>query len=386
MLGLVLFTVGFIYYFRRQAWNAHTEINSNYRNKNKKLPDPKNSKGGLFTFKNLMKKISNGNKDSKVHAGNGGGNEDENDGNGEHEISRGELNDIEEAYNYPNNNDNENDDNDVLIPKLAKTIQTNHDEIDKQLIDQNTLLNNLQDTLRKEVDDLKSFLSSSNTHNTDDNNNNNDKNSIKTKKLISLLNQLKNDTNNRKFYEKNVDSTEKKSAQLLRNLMRLLTQGPQIMAEEIVEQISLQIFDKIVLEKNDNEDTDYDENNNENNNKIKSKKTLCLSFTLQTLYYELDQLKLYVSTYVLPSVTDEVRRKQIAETSFQNNLNNIINCSLSPLVLEQISICRDQELSVDKTSDGVNHIYEVFVQRTPVFVTAMNSEVEVSNIRKYNEI
>jgi hypothetical protein len=33
-------------------------------------------------------------------------------------------------------------------------MQFHHDEIDKQLLDQNTLLNSLQETLRKEVDDF----------------------------------------------------------------------------------------------------------------------------------------------------------------------------------------------------------------------------------------
>ena len=56
MLCLVLFTVGFIYYFRRQAWHAHTAIESNYRIKNKKMSDPKASKGGIFSLENIKMK------------------------------------------------------------------------------------------------------------------------------------------------------------------------------------------------------------------------------------------------------------------------------------------------------------------------------------------
>ena len=55
----------------------------------------------------------------------------------------------------------------------------------------------------------------------------------------------------------------------------------------------------------------------------------------------------------------------------------ILNNSISSLVLEQITICRDQEAGVDKASDGVNHVYDVFVQRTPQFIGAMNKGVEV---------
>jgi hypothetical protein len=43
MVGLVIFMVGFLYYFRRQAWKATLNISSKYRDKNMKQPDPKAS-------------------------------------------------------------------------------------------------------------------------------------------------------------------------------------------------------------------------------------------------------------------------------------------------------------------------------------------------------
>jgi hypothetical protein len=58
MVGLVIFMVGFLYYFRRQAWKAQLDISSKYRDKNMKHPDPKTSKGGIFSldnFKNIVK-------------------------------------------------------------------------------------------------------------------------------------------------------------------------------------------------------------------------------------------------------------------------------------------------------------------------------------------
>lgn len=355
MLGLVLFTVSFIYYFRRNAWNSHNEINSEYRIKNKTLGDPKQTKGGLFAFENLKSK--------------GKENEEKND---EKMIGMDLLGDIENAPDYPDDWDDE-----MQIPQLARSLQSHHDEIDKQLIDQNTLLNNLQEIFRKEVDDLKCLLSTS--QEPVDNKN-------KSKKMIALLNELKNDVKNRKFYENNLDTSENKIDQLLRNLLRLLTQGPSVIADEIVEQISLQIFDKIMIEnevkkENDDEVEDADEYSIKKNTKNSEinvlKNTLCLSFTLQNLYNDLDEIKRYVNDTLIPSGKDETRRKELRESIFETNLNNILNESLSPIVLEQISLCRDQELGVDRASDGVNHVYSVFVQRTPKFVTAMNQGVEV---------
>ena len=352
MLGLVLFTVAFIYYFRRQAWSAHSEMNSKYRMKNKSLGDPKVSKGGLFSFDNLKMK-----KHSKV------GGEDDGD---EKIISKSAGDDIENSIEYPNDfND------DIQLPHLARSMQSQHDEIDKQLIDQNALLNNLQNIFRKEVDDLKCLLST--TKQTETNPHSDNKNKSK---IIAVLNDLKNDTNSRKFYENNLDSAENKIDQLLRNLLRLLTDGPSVIADEIVEQISIQIFDKIE-EMNDIDGGEEKFNSIENNVIHDMKNTLCLSFTLQNLYNELEEIRRYTTDCLLPMAKDEIRRKELRENIFEANLNNIINDSLSPIVLEHITMCREREDTVDRATDGVNHVYSAFVQRTPKFVTAMNKGVEV---------
>ena len=377
MLCLVLFTVGFIYYFRRQAWNAHSAAETSYRNKNKKSVDPKPSKGGLFSLDNIKMKRRN----SQIFTENDGNDKNENENENGKNVPKNYLDDMEQNFNYQNNNDDEDDDQEgVRNSKLAKSMQSHHDEIDKQLIDQNTLLHDLQNTLRKEVDDLKCLLSVSNQTDSDNDgkyNNDPDKDS-RIKKLVSLLNKLKNDINNRKFYEKSLDTAENKIHNLLRNLIRLLTQGPAIIADEIVEQISLQIFDKIVLEKI-NENCDIMDGSHENGNgtEMISKRALCLSFTLQNLYNELGEIKEFVTMQLLPMTTEEGRRKQIVENIFDSNMKLIINNSISSLVLEQITICRDQEAGVDKACDGVNHVYDVFVQRTPQFIGAMNKGVEV---------
>ena len=372
MLCLVLFTVGFIYYFRRQAWHAHTAIESNYRMKNKKMSDPKASKGGIFSLENIKMKR----RDSQIHNENGGEDDKNKIENGK-SVPNNYLDDMEQN-NKDDNIDNDDDDNDYVgSSRLVKSMQSHHDEIDKQLIDQNTLLHDLQDTLRKEVDDLKSLLSISNqTDNSNNNDNKDPERESKIKKLHSLLNQLKNDINKRKYYEKNLDTSERKIHNMLRNLIRLLTQGPSVVADEIVEQISLQIFDKIVLEKINENENDY-ENENENENEKIMKRTLCLSFTLQNIYNELDEIKEYVNMTLLPMTVEEKRRNQIVEKIFEVNMKNILNYSISPIVLEQITICRDKEMGVDRASDGVNHVYDVFVQRTPQFIGAMNKGVEV---------
>ena len=376
MLCLILFTVGFIYYFRRQAWNAHSAIETTYRNKNKKSVDPKASKGGLFSLDNIKRKRRN----SQIFTENDG-NDKNNNENGNN-VPKNYLDDMEENLNHQNNNNNDDDDDNegVRNSKLVKSMQSHHDEIDKQLIDQNTLLQDLQNTLRKEVDDLKCLLSVSNQADSDNDakyNNDPDKDT-KIKKLVALLNKLKNDINNRKFYEKSLDTAENKIHNLLRNLIRLLTQGPSIIADEIVEQISLQIFDKIVLEKsNENYESFDGSNDNGNETEKLSKRTLCLSFTLQNLYNELGEIKEFVTLQLLPMTSEEGRRKQIVENIFDTNMKLILNNSISSLVLEQITICRDQEAGVDKASDGMNHVYDVFVQRTPQFIAAMNKGVGV---------
>ena len=139
VVGIVLFMVGFIYYFRRRAW-SHTMGHKpmGYREKNKKLVDPNGSKGGLFSLGNKQ--------NQKVLP---------NSPEGQAELDRVQAEEDLEASPALAGVDF---DDDILIPELAKKVQSNHDEIDKQLIDQKEMLSELQDTLRKEVDELKSLL------------------------------------------------------------------------------------------------------------------------------------------------------------------------------------------------------------------------------------
>ena len=109
-----------------------------YREKNKKLVDPNGSKGGLFSLGNKQ--------NQKVLP---------NSPEGQAELDRVQAEEDLEASPALAGVDF---DDDILIPELAKKVQSNHDEIDKQLIDQKEMLSELQDTLRKEVDELKSLL------------------------------------------------------------------------------------------------------------------------------------------------------------------------------------------------------------------------------------
>jgi hypothetical protein len=51
-----------------------------------------------------------------------------------------------------------NFDDEMLVPELAKHMQSHHDEIDQQMHIQNDLLHELQGSLKKEVDDLKNII------------------------------------------------------------------------------------------------------------------------------------------------------------------------------------------------------------------------------------
>ena len=120
VVGIVLFMVGFIYYFRRRAW-SHTmgQKPVGYREKNKKLVDPNGSKGGLFSLGNKQ--------NQKVLP---------TSLEGQAELDRIQAEEDLEASPALAGIDF---DDDILIPELAKKVQSNHDEIDKQLIDQKVL-------------------------------------------------------------------------------------------------------------------------------------------------------------------------------------------------------------------------------------------------------
>ena len=149
VVGIVLFMVGFMYYFRRKAWGHSNKITSQYRQKNKKLADPEGSKGGITSLiGGSSSKDKDKDKDNKKVL----------PINDEAEMKMKEDQELIQDLEASAAKDGIFDDDDMMIPELARSMQAHHDVIDRQLIDQKDLLSGLQETLIKEVDELKTML------------------------------------------------------------------------------------------------------------------------------------------------------------------------------------------------------------------------------------
>ena len=142
MLALVLIVVGGLYYFRKKAWSHHTNIDSKYRKKNKAIAE--NTLKGTTAAPNSQSKTAN----NKVYV--------ENESVAEPPPI---VQDLESAAFANDDNEQTEFDDEMLLPDLAKHMQTHHDEIDRQLVTQNDLLASLQTVLKKEVEELKALLS-----------------------------------------------------------------------------------------------------------------------------------------------------------------------------------------------------------------------------------
>jgi len=144
MLGLVLLVIGFLYYFKKKSWSYHTSIDSKYRRKNKAVPDQATAKGISLNPGTISQPK---NAHNKIYADNVNPNE-----------PPPIVEDLESAAFANEDSEQVEFDDEMLLPDLAKHMQTHHDEIDRQLVNQNDLLTSLQDVLKKEVEELKALL------------------------------------------------------------------------------------------------------------------------------------------------------------------------------------------------------------------------------------
>ena len=335
------------------------------KNKNKK--EIKETKGGLFS----LQKVSNVNFEKTPNNGNG------------FLIKTNKVCAVEDADEFFDDIENvpfhpTQEDDVLILPDIARSMQYHHDGLDRQLIDQKALLTTLQETLKNEVEDLKRILLTPHDNINDNMNNNTDNNSNKDmmkllkstheemkNKLIEILKQLKNDVNIRNYFESSLDTSEKKIYFFLQNLIRLLTHGPAVVAEEIIDEI---IFEKNKKMKNKSPQNQAINKNNSDYNNL-------FSTTLENIFKELKDIKSFVNEKIMPTVSYEKNRKNSAENIFDTALKQICHVSVAPIVLEQLSITRKAEMNLDHCVDKINHIYNTFASRTTKFCSTMMEEV-----------
>jgi 2-hydroxy-3-keto-5-methylthiopentenyl-1-phosphate phosphatase len=320
--------------------------------KNKNTKEIKETKGGLFS----LQKLSNLNFEKTPNIGNGFVIKT----NKVCAIDNAEefFDDIENAPFHPTQGDEE-----LILPDIARSLQYHHDGLDRQLIDQNALLITLQETLKNEVDDLKRILLTPHGHINENNDNHRDmiKSSYEemNNKLMEILKQLKSDINIRNYFESSLDTSEKKTYFFLQNLIRLLTHGPSIIAEEIIDEI---IFEKNKKIKNKSPQNRSDDNN-------------LFSTTLENIFQELKEIKSFINEKIMPTVSYEKNRKNTAENIFDTALKQICHVSVAPIVLEHLSMTRKAEMDLDHCVEKINHIYSTFASRTSKFCSTMREEV-----------
>jgi hypothetical protein len=155
-----------------------------------------------------------------------------------------------------------------------------------------------------------------------------------------------------------LDTGEKQMHSILESLMRLLNLGPSVIAGEIIEELSTEITDKIVLGKNASEGP-----------------PTFASSTLSKLYEELGEIKTFMDYALLPMTVEEKRRISIAYSKFDQAIRNNM-LTLPALVLDKMNICKDQVVDTDGRADEIHHVYKVFLDRTPKFTGVMNASVE----------
>lgn len=340
MLALVVLVIAFLYYFRKQAWSHHTHINPKYRAKNMTAGFEKKGKGGTADAPKPGLDGVFGKRKNKVFAGDA-------------DAVASEKEDVEAAA-LADDDDNVDFDDDMLIPELAKHMQTHHDEIDRQLVNQTDMLNSLQDTLKKEVDELKNLLSAT-AMELQMNSGPDGKN----KRLYNLLVQLKTDVLARGMYDSEADTNHKRVLSLVERMKKLLDEGTLKLASNIVLELVQEAVDM----------ADHDE-----------VVANIRSAILKDLIDDLEEVKDYVVNVILKNVADEKRRERSVEETFDNGIKNLRDAVFPSDVMEKLKFSRDADLETDTAFDDIVSVFRSFSDHIPQFVGFMN-EAEGSLVR-----
>eukprot|EP01042_Synura_sphagnicola_P000785 gene785-873_t len=260
--------------------------------------------------------------------------------------------DIEAAKNvYDADNDEgreqgTDEDEDDHAPLTSKELQSHHDDIDRQIQIQNDMLKNLQDSLTKEVYELKNLLAST-AMQIGSSGGEGDK----AKRIKGLLEHVKADVSCRDIYETNISSTEDRITQALRQLQHLLDAGATAFAENVCEQLS-----DAAVRAVDNE---------EHNESLESP-------ALHEMMQELENIRLYVTSSLIQAINDEDRRSLGAAQVFEMSLRNS-RSEFPMLVLDGMRRCADLNVEADGATNDLVNAYKSFAEQTPKFVNAMTA-------------
>ena len=332
MLALVLIVIGGLYYFRKKSWSNHTNIESKYRRKNKALNENVQQKSTATNSKATT--------NNKVHA------DDEGAANPAPVVQ-----DLESAA-FPNDgNEQVEFDDEMLLPDLAKHMQSHHDEIDRQLVTQNDLLASLKDVLKKEVEELKSLLASTASNMTiaagaGD----------RAHSLESILQQLKSDALTRALFDDDMSLTEKRMIAFLDRTLRELRPEVEKIANTIVHEMAEHAIDL----------SDRDE-----------AIVAVNSASLREIIDDMTELKAFVDSSLLDGVSTERKRKQTAEDAFDLAIRSSPQLIFPLSVSEKLKPSKDAEIDLDVVHEDILSSIKIFSEKVPQFCTTME-EVESS--------
>ena len=344
ILVLVLMMLGFLYYFRRRAWSYHAVIDTSYRRKNKKVAEDTEPGGGLGLGAMLFGNNKNNKNNNKVHVA------DDTDEDKRIEDKPAAVPNIVsstdlEGAAFKDHAESELDD-EMLLPELAKHMQSHHDEIDKQLKDQNELMNSLQELLKKEVDELKALLNATMSELSSGSS------EAQQKKLVVLLNQLKSDASGRVLYELDVDNDSKRIIASITQVHKHLINDCENIATHIVDELTQ---DAIALSERDQQIADIH------------------SPMLGTLSSSLEDIRVMTLDKLLSLLSIEKRRSKAADESFDHGVRNLRDVVFPSTVLDALKNSKDADIHTDASTDDVIAVLRSFSDNIPKCVLYLHS-------------
>lgn len=294
---LVFIIVGVLYYLRTKAWPTHANIYSKYRSDHNKNIDSKLS----LNHGGVLVKTAIGNSEKPSF-------EDKKWSllNCLYSVKwspNAKIFAVDDDRNYSEIEAEDEifpdipvDDDFSHIPELAKRIQNTSDDLGQKLNDQAGQLNELNDSLKREVDDLKSLIASTVR---DIATGNSPSNVLRIK---NLLHKLKEDVFRRGEYETNLDAAELQSLQELQKLANILEHGPLKSAQRFVEDI----YELAVVE--------CDKSARDTFNYVSA-------FLHEAIFPVLKEFKIEVQEQAI-TISDELRACKLAKTFFDESLKN----------------------------------------------------------------
>jgi hypothetical protein len=338
MLGLVLIVIGFLYYFRKKAWSTKAKYMESYRNTNKKMSQTSNlpSKSAAIPKNKVAPGLSTDNERDELSST---------------PNSPTKRDDLEAAIFSKLGTDYDKDiefEDDIMIPELAKSIQAHREEIDKQLSNQTGLLSTLKETLQREVDDLKNLLSVSALDHPSLL-----ENPKASKRLESHLQRMKSDSSQRDMFDVNASLIEQQVMNSILHMDRLLQLGPELIANEIVEQMLGLATEAANRDMLLNEDS-------------------LQSSTLHEIIHELQSIKSMVEASLIPFYSDEKRRSSISLEAIETSIKQH-HVVIPYTILDAWKQSRDADMNTDVCIDYFVSTLKTFAERTPKFSTVMTN-------------